>query len=99
MSALRLLAFSYVASASVFVVAATMAAHPELAREFAAGAGALAQAGAEMLRPQAPGPVVRLDLAPAPTPGAKAPPPFTPPVPRQVQADDHFTNPEFSASA
>ena len=43
MSALRLLALSYLVSASIFVVAATLVAHPELTREFSAGVGAMAE--------------------------------------------------------
>src|SRR5438067_13586860 len=101
MTALRLLALSYLASASVFVMAATMVARPDLAREFAAGAGAMTQSVAEKLRPPpGEGPVARLDLAP-PAPDAarpnhvpKAPPAAaTPPEPHKVQAeDDRFSN-------
>ena len=64
MSALRLLALSYLASASVFVVAATMVARPDLVREFTAGIGALTESAAERLRPPPDDPVVRLTLAP-----------------------------------
>src|SRR3954462_9440418 len=107
MTALRLLALSYLASASVFVVAATMVARPDLAREFAAGAGAMAQAVMEKLSPPPDeGPVARLDLAPAAPDAArpnhvpKAPPAaVTPPEPRKVQTeDDRFSNPDFTAS-
>src|SRR3954470_11418838 len=102
MSVLRLLALSYLASASVFVVAATVVARPDLAREFAAGAGAISQAAAEKLRPPpAEEPVARLDLAP-PTPQevrltARAG--ITPQQRHQVEAGDRFTNPDFAASA
>ena len=68
MSALRILALSYLASASVFVVAATLAADPRIARQTARGADVLMQmaqdALAPMLRLDPPSPVVRLALAP-----------------------------------
>src|SRR5580765_5268590 len=102
MSALRLLALSYLASASVFVVAATVVARPDLAREFSAGAGVMAQAVAEKLRAPDGEPVARLELAPAEPSKArsKAPAEVTPPIaPHKVQTgDDRFTNPDFAAS-
>ncbi len=69
MSALRLLAFSYLASASVFVVAATLVAHPQLAQGLASGAGALGRVVDEDVWQRLVGPreedaVVRLTLAP-----------------------------------
>lgn len=102
MSTLRLLALSYIASASVFVVAATVATRPEQARELAAGAGALAGVAAETLYPASggdEGPVVRLDLAP-PLP-AQVPKPVKPSREHQKVAanDDRFTSPNFTASA
>jgi lipoprotein-anchoring transpeptidase ErfK/SrfK len=95
MSALRLLALSYLASASVFVVAATMVARPDLARQFAASAGRLAQGAAEHLQPPAAeGPVVRLTLAP-PAPSA-VPAPVRPRESRQVEARNQPSNPDVS---
>lgn len=101
MSALRLLALSYIASASVFVVAATLATRPELGRQLAAGAGALVGGVAEKLRPAAEPwkrPIARLDLAPPET--ARPVKRQAPPAQHKVAAkDDRFTEPEFSASA
>lgn len=87
MSALRLLALSYLASASVFVVAATMVARPDLTREFAAGVGALVERTAERLRPLPPEPVVRLTLAPSTPHEVKAAgkAPVIPPVQHKVE--------------
>jgi len=103
MSALRLLALSYIASASVFVVAATVATRPELARELAAGANALAGAAAERLIPFSgddEGPVARLELAPPSR--TQAPPPVKALPSREQQKvaanDDRFNSPDFSAS-
>lgn len=101
MSTLRLLALSYLASASVFVATATVITHPELMRRFAASAAAVA----ERLRgvPDR-GPVVRLELAPL-TPSemrimAEARPAAPPPKSNQVVArDDRFRAPEVAASA
>src|SRR6185312_930770 len=106
MSALRLLALSYLASASVFIVAATVATRPDLAREFAAGAGALAGAVAERLTPSSGGgesPVARLDLAPPLPAEVRIAPPAAPPLPRHEQHkvaanDDRFTDPDFAAA-
>jgi hypothetical protein len=69
MSALRLLALSYLASASVFVVAATLVAHPQMARDLGARADALGRAVDEnvcqgLLGPREQDAVVRLTLAP-----------------------------------
>jgi lipoprotein-anchoring transpeptidase ErfK/SrfK len=84
MSAFRLLALSYLTSASVFVVAATFVAHPEFGREFA---GALARMALGTSQPQPVEPVARLELAPPPTDvvrhGAVLPPKAT-----TVQAND-----------
>jgi hypothetical protein len=75
MSALRILALSYLASASVFVVAATLAADPRITRQTSRGADMLMQmtqdALAPLLRLDPPSPVVRLTLAPS----AKGPQP------------------------
>ena len=51
MSALRILALSYLASASVFVVAATLAADPRITRQTARGADMLMQMAQERLLP------------------------------------------------
>jgi hypothetical protein len=74
MSALRILALSYLGSASVFVVAATLIAHPQMTTQFGAGthqAAALVdrtvwQPLADFLfpAPREISPVVRLTLAP-----------------------------------
>ena len=73
MSALRILALSYLASASVFVVAVTLAADPRIVRQTTRVADMLMQmaqdALAPVLRLDPPSPVVRLTLAPS----AKAP--------------------------
>jgi lipoprotein-anchoring transpeptidase ErfK/SrfK len=98
MSALRILALSYLASASVFVVAATLIAHPQMTSRFAVGA----QRAAMLIRPtlwlptEDSGPVVRLTLAP---PNDMRAPAVTP-APRAVAANDNrIADPEFSASA
>ena len=88
MSALRILALSYLASASVFVVAATLVAHPEMTQQLGAAARravALAGTGHVPVRPapSGDGPVVRLTLAP----DALSPPPALAP-PRAVAATD-----------
>jgi hypothetical protein len=65
MSALRLLALSYLASASVFVMAAGLVAHPQTAGEIAAALRAVTQMALENMQPaEDRGPVVRLALAP-----------------------------------
>jgi hypothetical protein len=69
MSALRLLALSYLALASVFVMASTMMANPKIARNTAKGADVLAQMIVEdvwrpLLQLDAPPGVVRLALDP-----------------------------------
>lgn len=83
MSALRILALSYLASASVFVVAATLAANPRISRQTAQGADVLMQmaqdALAPILRLDPPSPVVRLALAP----------PASPPPQERVADLDH----------
>ncbi len=82
MSALRILALSYLASASVFVVAATLAANPKISRQTAQGADVLMQmaqdALAPLLRLDPPSPVIRLALAP---------PASAPPAPRERIAE------------
>jgi hypothetical protein len=97
MSALRLLALSYLASASVFVVTAMLVAHPQTARELAAALRAVSQVALENMQlAEDRGPVVRLALAP---PRAKdtrrlatiAPPPRTVQPPEDRLAD--FTPP------
>ena len=99
MSTLRLLALSYLASASVFVMAATLVAHPGLGRDLVQGTRALVQmANDDLVQPflirQQPDAVARIALAPAapvsrpheiPQP---AQPALAPPVPRLVQAPD-----------
>jgi hypothetical protein len=70
MSALRILALSYLASASVFVVAATLVAHPRLMQDTADHAGAAVRMVEDRLLPVAadeafPSAVARLTLAPA----------------------------------
>jgi L,D-transpeptidase catalytic domain len=97
MSLLRLLALSYLASASVFAMAATFVAHPELARDLVRSAGAVAEmANDDLVQPflnkGEPEAVARLDLAP-PAP-VQRPHDVTgqavvaPPQPRMVQAPD-----------
>jgi len=72
MSALRILALSYLASASVFVVAAILAADPRITRQTARGADMLMQmaqdALAPVLRLDPPSPVVRIALTPVSPP-------------------------------
>src|SRR5471030_330650 len=86
MSALRILALSYIASASVFVMAATLVAHPRLARDIAAVAGGVARRIEESITKKLAndrGPVVQLTLAtPRPNDVRIAPPP------RAVQPPD-----------
>lgn len=69
MSLLRLLALSYLASASVFVLAAALFAHPELAHDVVGAGHALVEmANEDLVQPvlirHKPDAVVRLDLAP-----------------------------------
>jgi hypothetical protein len=68
MPLLRLLALSYLASASVFAMAATLVAHPELAHDLVRGPGALVRMADDLVQPfligQGPEAVARLDLAP-----------------------------------
>jgi hypothetical protein len=93
MSALRLLALSYLASASVFVVAAMLVAHPQTAREIAAALRAVSQMALENMQPaEDRGPVVRLALAPPKAKDARrlaviAPPPRTVQPPEDRLAD------------
>ena len=101
MTALRLLALSYLVSASVFVVAATFVARPDLARELSAGTGALATAMAERLRPPpAEEPVARLTLAPPGPQDARtlAHADVRPRVIHKVQAGERITHPDVMAS-
>jgi lipoprotein-anchoring transpeptidase ErfK/SrfK len=115
MSALRLLALSYLAAASIFVVAAALQAHPGLvggwhlvcqgfARNFAARvwqpalAFALGQ-DAALLDSIAAMPRARIDIAPPGPNDARTLAHVTlPPLPRGRLVDDHFREPEFSAS-
>ena len=93
MSALRILALSYLASASVFVVAATLVAHPQMSREFAAIANGVSHMMDDTVRQREPdyvSPVVRLTLS-MPDDRRSAIP--VAPAPRTVQA------PEMDASA
>jgi hypothetical protein len=83
MSALRILALSYLASASVFVVAATLVAHPRLTEDTARGVGVLARVMDEeiwqpLINRDAPSAVVRLTMDA----------PVVPPPPRVVEAPD-----------
>lgn len=106
MSALRILALSYLASASVFVVAATLIAHPQMTTQFGVGAQrALALIGPALWHPAASedtGPVVRLTLA---RPGPNdirtlARPRVMPAAPHAVApSDDRISEPEFAATA
>jgi len=99
MSALRILACSYLVSASVFVVAAGLVSHPELGRDLSrAGAAAAARLHALF---DAPSPVVRLTLAPEQPADARtwARSTSIPIAPRDVAPnDDRLAEPEFSAS-
>jgi hypothetical protein len=98
MSLLRLLALSYIASASVFILAAALFAHPELAHDVVGGGRALVEmAHEDLAQPFAirhePDAVVRLDLAPlAPVqrPHVVQSPPqaVVAPQPRVVEAPD-----------
>jgi hypothetical protein len=103
MSALRILALSYLASASVFVVAATLIAHPGIAEQLGGRTTAalidrtLWQPAANFLFLHAhdDGPVVRLTLAPPDVPRAPVVP-----APHAVAANDkRIADPEFAASA
>jgi hypothetical protein len=98
MSALRILTLSYLASASVFVVAATLVAHPQMSREIAAVTGGFTRMIDESFRqPDYVSPVVRLTLSP-PDEGRTVQSPVAPPPPRTVQAPD-LGDPDSSASA
>lgn len=110
MSGLRKLALSYLASAAVFCLAATYAAHPDLSG-LVTGAGSHAwQAVLDMAQQQDVALLDRIDNDAAVTIA------ITPPGPNDVRtlaqsrpltvaprtlapADDHFTNPDYSASA
>lgn len=99
MSALRILACSYLVSASVFVVAAGLVSHPHLGRDLArAGVAAAARVHALI---DAPSPVVRLTLMPEQPADARtwARSTTIPIAPRDVASnDDRLAEPEFSAS-
>jgi hypothetical protein len=98
MSALRILTLSYLASASVFVVAATLVAHPQMSREIAAVTGGFTRMIDESFRqPDYVSPVVRLTLSP-PDEGRTVQSPVAPPPPRTVQAPD-LGDVDSSASA
>jgi hypothetical protein len=92
MSTLRILALSYLASASVFVVAATLVTHPDMMRQ--------ARSVARMFDDRAPpdyvSPVVRLTLAPQAD--ALVPHHLVKPTDAGI-TDDRLTDPDFSASA
>lgn len=112
MSALRILALSYLASASVFVVAATLIAHPRMTTQFGVGAQrAAALIDRSLWQPAADflfqpsrdvSPVVRLTLAP-PGPNdvrtlARAR--VMPLAPHAIApSDDRITDPAFAAAA
>ena len=93
MSVLRILALSYLASASVFVVTATLVAHPILARDLAGGArGVAAMLDEDVWQPLMRGQenpensaVARLTLAPLAEPHPPARAEIVPPPPRAVQ--------------
>jgi hypothetical protein len=93
MSAFRLLALSYLTSAAVFIVAATLVAHPELGREFA---DALSRAAFRTSDPQAMEPVARLDLAAPPI--EKARHAGILPKPNKVQGNARLTDPDLAPS-
>src|SRR3954469_15389079 len=82
MSALRILALSYLASASVFVVAATLAADPRISRQTMQGADVLVRMAQDALGPvlrlDPPSHIVRLTLAPSA---------LAPPAPQERVAD------------
>jgi hypothetical protein len=106
MSALRILALSYLASASVFVVAATLIAHPQMTAQLGVGARRAAALIDRTLRHPAAsedaGPVVRLALAP---PGPNdvrtlAQSRVMPVAPHAVApSDDRISESEFAATA
>jgi hypothetical protein len=92
MSALRILALSYLASASVFVVAATLVTHPAMMRQ----AASVARLFRDRAPPDYVSPVVRLTMAPQ----ADAPVPHHLVKPADARiTDDRLTDPDFSASA
>lgn len=115
MSALRILALSYLAAASVFVLGATFVARPDLARGLAA-LGQMARddvlapawerarrQDAQLLDSMDHPPAVRLAIAPM-KPGEERLLPRrdhpAPSAPREVaSADDRMTEPEYAASA
>jgi hypothetical protein len=104
MSALRLLALSYLAAASMFVVTAAFQAHPGLAAGFAARVWRPALALAQrpdmaLLDSLDTMPRARIDIAPPGPNDARTLAHVTlPPLPRGRLVDDHFREPEFSAS-
>jgi hypothetical protein len=92
MPLLRLLALSYLASASVFAMAATLVAHPQFAHDLARGTGALvAMADEDLVQPfvvkPAPEPIARLTLAPMPAQHSHDVA-VVAPAPRMVEAPD-----------
>ena len=98
MSALRILACSYLVSASVFVMAAALVSHPQMGRDLArAGVAAAARLHALF---DTPSPVVRLTLVPEQPADARTWARATIPIaPRDVApTDDRLAEPEFSAS-
>jgi hypothetical protein len=106
MSALRILALSYLASASVFVVAATLIAHPRMMSQIGSDTHeAAALIDRTVWRPAANflfqpsreySPVVRLTLAPPNDARAQA----VTPAPRTVVVNDNrIAEPEFAATA
>jgi lipoprotein-anchoring transpeptidase ErfK/SrfK len=113
MSALRILALSYLASASVFVVAATLIAHPQTAAQLGAASheaaavidrGLWQPAAAFLFHPSRDdtSPVVRLTLAPPGPNDARtlARTRVMPPAPHAiVPSDDRISDPEFAAAA
>jgi hypothetical protein len=112
MSALRILALSYLASASVFVVAATLIAHPQMTSQFGAASHATAalidrtvrQPFTHFLssRAEDSSPIVRLALAPPGPNDARtlARARVMPVVPHAVAPSaDRIGDPEFAATA
>jgi lipoprotein-anchoring transpeptidase ErfK/SrfK len=112
MSALRILALSYLASASVFVVAATLIAHPQMTSQFGAGTQQAAtlidrtlwQPAVAFLfgEPADVSPVVRLTIAPpGPNDARTLARARVMPVASHAVAssDDRITDPQFAAAA
>jgi hypothetical protein len=102
MPLLRLLALCYLAAASVFVMTATLVAHPQWIRDFARGGHALARMAEEDLvqpfpsEPQSEA-IARIDLAPALAVHPAAQATIAAAVPRMVHAPDDVAQPDTDA--